>query len=171
MDLKYLIESLLFASGEPLKISRIAALTQEKAEKILGILKELKEEYEEKQRGIRLLNKGNEWILVAAPEASKYIQKLKQEVFEDNLTPAVAETLAIVAYKGPITRAHINEIRGVDATYALRQLLLRGLIERKRDPQRSNTFLYSVSLEFLKHLGLSNIKDLPEYEQLRNIEI
>jgi len=165
MDLKAKIEAILFASGEPLTSSQIAqvlSIKQKETEKALSLLqKELTEE----QRGIRLIKKGKEWLLVSAPEASDLVGKLKKETLEGELSPASAETLAIVAYRGPLTRAEISALRGVDATYALRRLLLRGLIERAPHPQRSNTYVYNISFEFLKHLGLNRIEELPRYEE------
>jgi len=75
--------------------------------------------------------------------------------------------LAIIAYRGPISRPKINEIRGVDSYYILHQLLSRGLIERIPDSKRANAFLYQVSFEFLKYLGLKNVNELPHYDQIK----
>jgi len=100
------------------------------------------------------------------PENTPYLNKLKKEVLEGDLSPAALETLSIIAYRGPISRAEINEIRGVDSSYILRQLFLRELIERFPSPQRQNIFLYQVSFKFLEHLGLTKVQDLPNYEEL-----
>ncbi|MDD3098450.1 MAG: SMC-Scp complex subunit ScpB [Candidatus Pacebacteria bacterium] len=165
MDIKSKIESLLFAAGEPLSLERLSKLTGEKEEKIKEALNSLSEEFKNQERGIRVLCNNEQWLMVTAPETTPLIQKLKKEVFEDDLSAAAQETLAVIAYKGPIIRTEINEIRGVDSSYTLGQLLSRGLIERTRHPQKSNTYLYNISFAFLQHLGINDVKELPQHEE------
>ena len=165
MDIKLTIESLLFAAGEPLSVKRLSKIVNSKEEKVKETLEELKEEFQDQNRGIRLINNNEEWLMVTAPESTSFIQKLKKEVIEGDLSPASQETLAIVAYRGPITRASINEIRGVDSSYILHQLLLRGLIERSVHTEKYKAYLYNVSFEFLQHLGISNVQELSQYEE------
>ena len=86
------------------------------------------------------------------------------------LTPASLETLAIIAYLGPCNRALIEYVRGVNSTFILRSLMIRGLVERKPDPKRMNTFLYQVSFDFLRHMGLTRQGDLPDYEKYRKLK-
>lgn len=165
MDIKLTIESLLFAAGEPLSVKRLSKIINEKEEKVKEILEELKEEFQSQNRGIRLINNNEEWLMVTAPESTSFIQKLKKEVIEGDLSPASQETLAIIAYRGPITRAGINEIRGVDSSYILHQLLLRGLIERSIHTEKYKAYLYNVSFGLLQHLGISNVQELSQYEE------
>jgi len=165
MDIKLTIESLLFAAGEPLSVKRLSKIVNAKEEKVKETLKELKEEFQNQNRGIRLINNNEEWLMVTAPESTSFIQKLKKEIIEGDLSPASQETLAIIAYRGPITRASINEIRGVDSSYILHQLLLRGLIERSVHTEKYKAYLYNVSFEFLQHLGISNVQELSQYEE------
>jgi len=165
MDIKLTIESLLFAAGEPLSVERLSKIVNAKKEKVKEILEELKEEFQNQNRGIRLINNNEEWLMVTAPESTSFIQKLKKEVIEGDLSPASQETLAIIAYRGPITRASINEIRGVDSSYILHQLLLRGLIERSVHTKKYKAYLYNVSFELLQHLGINNVQELFQYEE------
>lgn len=167
MDIKSKIESLLFAAGEPLSLERLSKLIGEKEENVKEALNSLMEEFKNQERGIRILLNNGQWLMVTAPEATPFIQKLKKEVFEGDLSAAAQETLAIIAYQGPIIRTEINEIRGVDSSYTLSQLLSRGLIERSRHPQKSNTYLYNISFTFLQHLGINNTKELPQYEEFK----
>jgi len=160
-----LIEGLLFSSGEPLSLKELSQLFEEKEENIKEALLSLQKNLEENKRGIKLISKGEEWLMTTSEKVSPYLLKLKKEIFEGDLSSASQEVLAIVAYKGPISRAKINEIRGVDSSYTLHQLLLRGLIERKPDPKRLNAFLYEISFEFLKYLGIKNVNELPYYEE------
>lgn len=170
MDIKLTIESLLFAAGEPLTVKRLNKIINAKEGKVKEILEELKEEFQNQNRGIRLINKkstnkNEEWLMVTAPESTSFIQKLKKEIIEGDLSPASQETLAIIAYRGPITRAGINEIRGVDSSYILHQLLLRGLIERSIHTEKYKAYLYNVSFGLLQHLGISNVQELSQYEE------
>ena len=165
MDIKLTIESLLFAAGEPFSVKRLSKIINVKEEKVKETLKELKEEFQNQNRGIRLINNNEEWLMVTAPESASFIQKLKKEVIEGDLSPVSQETLAIIAYRGPITRASINEIRGVDSSYILHQLLLRGLIERSIHTEKYKAYLYNVSFEFLQNLGVSNVQELSQYEE------
>lgn len=165
MDIKLTIESLLFAAGEPLSIKRLSKIINIKEEKAKEILEKLKEEFQNQNRGIRLINNNEEWLMVTAPEPTFFIQKLKKEVIEGDLSPTSQETLAIIAYREPITRAGINEIRGVDSSYILHQLLLRGLIERSIHTEKYKAYLYNVSFGLLQHLGISNVQELSQYEE------
>jgi len=166
MDLESILESLLFASGEPQTVEELSSLLNEKKEVIQEALLKLKNSYETEKRGLWLINNDQKWLLTTNPATVPFLNKLKKEVFEGDLSSAAAETLAIVSYRGPISRAEINEIRGVDSSYILHQLLLRELIERFPNPKRTNTFLYNISFKFMNHLGVSSVKDLPNYEEL-----
>ncbi|MGB9680593.1 MAG: SMC-Scp complex subunit ScpB [Minisyncoccia bacterium] len=165
--LKTLIEGLLFASSEPLALSKISQIFEVKEEEAKEALKNLQNDLEEKSRGIKLINKDDKWLLTTSEKVSPYLIKLKQDIFEGDLSRASRDTLAIIAYLGPISRAKINEIRGVDSSYTLHQLLLRGLIEREPDPQRVNAFVYKISFDFLKYLGIKNVNELPQYEEFK----
>jgi segregation and condensation protein B len=167
MDIKSKIESLLFAAGEPLSLQKLTKLTGESETKIKEALEILSEELKSQARGIRILSHNGEWLMVTAPEAAPLVQKLKKEVFEGDLTNASQETLAIIAYRGPVTRTEINEIRGVESSYTINQLLGRGLVERFYHPQRPHTFLYQISFAFLQHLGIHSVEELPQYGEFK----
>lgn len=162
-----LIEGLLFASSEPLTVKKISQIFEVEEKIVQESLFLLQKYLEDNNRGIKLINKEDKWLLTTSEKASPYLIKLKQEIFEGELSQASRDTLAIIAYKGPISRAKINEIRGVDSYYTLHQLLLRGLIEREPDPQRANAFLYKISFDFLKYLGIKNVNELPQYEEFK----
>lgn len=167
MDIKSKIESLLFASGEPITSTKLARILHEKEAVIINTLNKWQKHLEEEKQGIRLLQKDKSWVLVTAPEATPLIQKLRKATLESNLTTVAGETLAIIAYRGPITRAEINSIRGVESSYILRHLLLRGLIERTLHSQKSNAYLYDISFQFLQHLGIKSKQELPKYDEFQ----
>lgn len=166
MNLKSIIESILFSVGEPVSIEKLSKTLKKENQVVLNALNELKSDYQNNERGLAIISKNNKVQLVTAPENSKYIEKLVKSDLQQELTPASLETLAIVAYKAPITRAEIEEVRGVNSSFILRNLLIRGLIERKGNPEDSRSYVYDISFNFLQKLGLKSKQELPEYNNL-----
>ena len=103
-------------------------------------------------------------MLGTAKELSSLIQVITQENISTDLGKSGLETLSIILYRGPISRTDIDYIRGVNSQFIIRNLLVRGLIERVDNPKDSRSYLYTSSLELLAHLGLSKVTDLPDYE-------
>lgn len=165
-QLHSIIESLLFLSGEPMSFKKLAQITEKPAKEIREAVLNLKNELEENNCGLRILIKEEECQLASAPENSEFSQKLMQNFFNEELSKSALEVLAIVAYRGPIARSGIDHIRGVDSSYVLRNLLLRGLVERVDNPTDSRSYLYKITFDFLKHLGISNIEELPKFSGL-----
>jgi segregation and condensation protein B len=112
-----------------------------------------------------LLLRNGKVQLVTKPEHHELVSQFLKEEMTEELTPASLETLAIIAYMGPVPRAKIDYLRGVNSLFTLRSLRLRGLIERISDPENSNGFLYQASFDLLKHLGVPKEAQLPEYEK------
>ncbi len=166
-NLKSLIESLLFVSGEPLKIKKIAATAGVSAAEVKDAANLLREDLRTGKRGIQLIEKDDELQLVTSAENSKLMDEFLKNEMEQGLSRASLETLAIVAYRGPLARIEIEEIRGVNCSYSLRYLLLRGLIERLENPADSRSWHYQISFDFLKKLNLAKKEDLPRYEELK----
>lgn len=159
------VEAILFYSSEPMKVGFLAKTLEVSEEEISGALKSLEEIL--RTRGIRLLSHQNEVSLVTAPEFSDLIEKMIKEERERDLGKASLETLAIVAYKGPITKKEIEYIRGVNSQYALRSLLLRGLVEKAGVEGDERMVGYTITSDTLRYLGLSNLRELPEYTKVR----
>lgn len=165
-NLKSAIESMLFSIGEPISIEKLAKTLDVDKDLIKNTVQELEKDYETENRGLRILMKNEEIQLVSAPANSRYMEKLIKDELQEELTPASLEALAIIAYKGPLTRAEIEEIRGVNSSFILRNLLIRGLIERKGHPEDSRAYIYEISFNFLRKLGLKSIEELPDYKKL-----
>lgn len=163
MNSKSIIESLLFVHGEPLSFKKIAKILELKSEEIKQALSELKEEYQKENRGLRIIEKGDEIQLVTTPENALHVKKLIQTDIRQDLTNVSLETLAIIAYRGPISRSEIEDIRGVDSSFLIRRLLIRGLVERIEHPNDRRIYLYQITFNFLKSLGLQKIEELPNY--------
>lgn len=159
------IEAILFYSAEPVTVNFLSKILESKKDDVEKALVELGESL--KSTGTRLLEASGEYSLVTAPEFSGVIEKMVKEERERDLGRAGLETLTIIAYKGPVSKKEIEYIRGVNSQYALRSLLLRGLVERKTSQGDERMLEYSITTETLRFLGLSKISDLPEFEESR----
>ncbi|MBQ3422593.1 MAG: segregation/condensation protein B [Romboutsia sp.] len=164
--MKSAIESLLFASGEPLSLSDLSNHLEEKSKNVEAILHEMMDEYENSNsRGIKLISIKGKYQLVTKGENAEYLQKLLKKNKRQSLSQASIESLAIIAYKQPITRIDIDEIRGVKSESALNRLIERDLIKevgRLEVPGRP--ILYGTTEEFLRQFELKDLKDLPSLD-------
>lgn len=153
----------MFVASEPVTVSQLASVTECPAGAVETALQALKEACRE--RGIRLQRQENKVELVSAPELTGYIERLLGLSISGKLSAAALETLAIVAYRQPITRPEIEAIRGVNSDGVLRTLLSKGLVEEVgRLDTVGHPMLFGTTFEFLRYFGLEDIKDLPELE-------
>ena len=167
--MKAIVEGLLFLCGEDgITIDEIAKVTEKSEDEIKKAIKELHEDYSSSDRGISIEYLGDHFKLTTKKEHNEYYKKLTLEEQNSTLSNSSLEVLAIIAYNAPITRIDIDEIRGVNSSYVLRKLMLKGLIEevgRSEAPGRPR--LYNVTHRFLDYFGLGSINELPE---LKNVE-
>ncbi|MGG7143591.1 SMC-Scp complex subunit ScpB [Clostridium nigeriense] len=169
--IKSAIESLLFVSGDPLTIKDISNALEISTKIIKGIVDEMLKEYDEEKRGIKLISINGEFQLVTKAENSNYIQKLLKKNKRQSLSQASLESLAIIAYKQPITRVDIDEIRGVKSESAMQRLLEKDLIKevgRLEVPGRP--ILYGTTEEFLRQFGLRELNELPSLDLYKDEE-
>lgn len=165
MNIASILETILFVYGNPITLidlARTAGISESEAS---AALRSMAQSY--KDRGLALIQSYDTYQLGSNPQNTCYIESLVKADFSEDLSRSSLETIAIVAYKGPISRAEVDYIRGVHSAYALRNLLMRGLVVRQECPGNAQTHLYSVSGDFLKHLGLTSMEDLPAYEELK----
>lgn len=164
--MKAIIEGLLFLVGdEGLTIEDISNIIEKPVDEVDGALRELINDYESDTRGIQIEYLGNHYKLTTKPIHKEYYKKLAITEENSELSQAALETLAIIAYNAPITRVDIDNIRGVNSTFVLRKLLLKGLIEdvgNSDAPGRPK--LYNVTQDFLDYFGLGSINELPTIE-------
>ena len=158
------LEALLFYKGEPETTKHIAKLLEVSEEAVVDAAMELGVALQ--TRGIRLLHVQDKLELITAPETSEVVQRARKDEVAKDLGKAGAETLAIILYRGPIARAHIEHIRGVNCASTLRNLLIRGLIERVPAPVNKRMVLYGPTATLLQHLGVPTIQELPEYQKI-----
>ena len=165
-DTKQIIENLLFITDRPLKPARIAEVVEHiSAKKVLEIIEELSREYIDTGRAIRILEIGGGYQMCTKPEYGRWVRRLYNEKMTTRLSNAALETLAIIAYKQPVTRAEMEMIRGVDVAAPLDKLLERGLVRvlGKRDTI-GHPMVYGTTDEFLRLFGLNKISELPDLQ-------
>ncbi len=165
-EAKQIIENLLFITDRPLKPSRIAEVVESvNAKRVLEIINELAREYADTGRAIRILEIGGGYQMCTKPEYGRWVRRLYNEKMTTRLSNAALETLAIIAYKQPVTRAEMEMIRGVDVAAPLERLLERGLVRvlGKRDTI-GRPMVYGTTDEFLRLFGLNKISELPDLQ-------
>lgn len=165
MNLEQKIEAILFYKNEPLTIKELSKLLDEKEESIRESAKKLANSLE--GRGICLVESGEEMSLATAPEMKSLIEQIAKDEMSREIGKAGLETLAIILYNGPITRREIDYIRGVNSTFVLRSLCMRGLIQKESDLKDQRVSRYKSSINLLAHLGLRSVGELPEFESLK----
>lgn len=169
MNLEQSIEAILFWKGEPMTIKDLSKSLSTMDTDIFAALKTLEGHLE--SRGIVLLRKVDkggveEVMLGTSPDAHAFIEKLTKEEFSKDLGKASLETLSIILYKGPVKRSEIDYVRGVNSTFILRNLLIRGLIEKKPAPDDARASVYGPSFELLSHLGVTRVEELPNFNEV-----
>ena len=166
MNLESKIEAILFFKGEPISRKKLSEILKVGQIEINESLEKLKENL--KERGVVLIEKENEITLGTAPELSKLIENLQKEELNKELSKASLETLSIVLYKNGVNRAEIDYIRGVNSSFTLRALAVRGLIEKTVDTKDNRRYIYRPSFELLSFMGVKSIEELPEYQEISN---
>jgi segregation and condensation protein B len=165
LDLKALVESLLFVADRTVTVQELADTLQVDRDEIENAIDNLEITYQD--RGIRLQRKGERLQLVSPAEAGPTIERFLGLEISGKLSPAALETVAIVAYRQPVTRAQVDAIRGVNSDSVLRSLVRRGLLEQLgRAETVGHPILYGVTFEFLEQFGLESLNALPKWEGL-----
>ncbi len=167
VSLTALVESLLFVADEPVSVARLAEALEVTPGQVERALRELDQVLQ--NRGLYLQRTGSRVQMVTIPQAAEPIERFLGLGARRRFSPAALETLAIVAYRQPITRPEIESIRGVNSDSVLRTLLAAGLIEEQgRAETVGRPILYGTTFTFLQHFGLSRLEDLPSLEMLKN---
>lgn len=163
IKLKGIIEGLLFASGdEGLTINQLSKIAEVDTRTVTYILEELSFDYEHDERGMMILQSNEVYHLTTKPEHNEYYKRYIENPRSSRMSQASLETLAIIAYQQPITKAEIEEIRGVNSDYAVQTLVARSLVESVgRKDTIGRPILYGTTKEFLTYFGLTSLDDLP----------
>lgn len=164
-ELKAIIEAILFLSEEPVMVKKIAGGIGRTVEEALELIRELQQDLAEQQRGLRLFEIAGGYQMGTAPELAPYLEQAVGDEESGHLSSAALETLAIIAYRQPLTRPEIEAIRGVRCEHILQNLLKRKLIRvsgRKEGPGRP--LIYATTPDFLRYFGLNDLHELPPLE-------
>lgn len=161
-NFKYAVEGILFAAGEPVKSAQLAIALDSDTKSIESAVRELKDEYNANHRGFTIIDIDDGYQICSRPEYYSFIQVILGEQRRQALSNAAMETLAIVAYKQPITKSGIEYIRGINSDSAVNRLVERGLVEeRGRLNAPGRPILYGTTVDFLRCFGLNNLAELP----------
>ncbi len=171
MELSAALEAILFAAGESVPVARLSLVLDTDEKEILRVAAELAEQYEREGRGIRILRLDDRLQMCSDPEYAPFIIKTLEQRKPPMLSQSALETLAIVAYFQPVTRAYIDRVRGVDSSYTVGALAERGLIETcgKLDAP-GRPALFRTTDVFLRTMGISELSQLPELPDLTGSE-
>ena len=162
-ELAMIIEAILFVSGEPVQLGAVARALEVTELEVSAAADELASDYDYNRRGICLKRFGSHIQLSTRPDYAPQIEKLLQPIQKQSLSQAALETLAVVAYKQPVTRLDIEAVRGVKCDYSVQSLMNKGLIEEVgRKETLGRPILYGTTDAFLSHFGLTSLEDLPQ---------
>ena len=165
MNLEAKIEGLLFYKGEDIEIKKISELLKVSNEEVEESLKKLEENFS--GRGLVIVRKNDSVMLGVSAELGPLIESIRKEEITKELTKSSLETLSIILYKNGVTRSEIDYIRGVNSSFIVRNLLVRGLVEKIIDPKDSRRFIYRPTFDTLTYMGIKSIAELPNYETVK----
>lgn len=158
-------EAILFTKASPVSLGVLAKATGQSTDVVRDALLVLDGELA--GRGVVLAHHDGKYMLRTHPDVDAVVRDMYTGEVASELSPASLETFTIVAYRGPVTKAHVDYVRGVNSQYSLRHLLVRGLIQKKHNPEDRRRPHYTITLDALGFLGVARIEDLPSYDEIR----
>ena len=162
VPLRTALEAILMVVDEPVRDVTLAQVTERPTDEVAAALRGLAAEYDEQNRGFELREVAGGWRFYTRASASAYVEKFVLDGQQARLTQAALETLAVVAYRQPVSRQRVSAVRGVNVDGVMRTLLARGLVEEAGHDGEGGSTLYRTSSYFLERLGLRSIDQLPE---------
>lgn len=167
MELHAKIESILFFKTNGVSVGELARILEVGEEDVRASLVVLREKLV--GRGVILVSEGDMTALVSVPEMADTLKKISLEEMSGELSKVALETLSIILYRGPVARSEIDYIRGVNSSFIVRNLLVRGLVKKSQTKGEARGFAYEPTLELLSHLGVASVAELPDYEKTREV--
>lgn len=170
MSIQSQLETILFVASKPLSVKKIAKVLNIDEPVAVEALEILRAKYNHPESGIILVQNNEDWQMVSNPDNREAAENFLKAEVTGELTRPQLETLTVISYCGPITKPELEQLRGVNCALILRNLMIRGLVKEVED---SANLLptYEVTLEYLRHLGISSLQELPEYEVLHKHEV
>lgn len=163
------LEALLFIHGEPISLKKICSVLSLSEEEARSAIANLRDALGASGRGLSLIEEGEKIQLVTKKEYAHILETFVKEDISGDLSPAAVETLAIICYFGPISKSRIEYLRGVNSSFILRNLSIRGLVEKSQYPAQPATVLYCASFDLLRHFGIEKKTDLPDFEKYKQM--
>ena len=171
VEIERAVEAILFATGDPVELSRIAEILDVDEPSLERIITNLRDYYDFEQRGVRIVKLDNSYQMCSAPQFAEYIRKALETKKAPRLSPPLLEVLSVIAYRQPVTRAYVEQVRGVDCSYSITSLTEKGLIkESGRLDVPGKPILYRTTKDFLRVFGLESLNDLPELPEFSDTE-
>lgn len=159
------IESILFISAKPISIKKLAEFLDAKLKEIEDAVSALAKRLNGAESGVRLVRSGNEVQLMTSPDYTTLVRDFVKDEVTGELTKPQLETLTVIAYRQPVTKPELEQIRGVNCSLIIRNLMMRGLIEVEESKEKMGP-IYRVTHDFLRFLGIADVRELPDYEKL-----
>ncbi len=167
-NLESKIESVLFFKNEPVSVAFLAKFLKVSDEDVAKSVELLIERYRNTKSGFVLVKNNNELSLGTSPESSILIEELRKEELNKDLSKASLETLSVILYKNGASRADIDYIRGVNSSFTLRALAMRGLVEKVPDIKDNRKYIYKPTLDLLSFMGVTSVEELPDFGNISN---
>lgn len=166
-ELSHIIEAILFVAGEPVGVEELAKALEVSQLELAAALDALESEYDYNRRGIRLNRFGSHVQLATRGEYAPYVERLLQPVQKQSLSQKAMETLAVIAYRQPVTKGEVEAVRGMKCDYSVQSLVNKGLIaEVGRKEALGRPILYGTTDKFLEHFGISSLEELPRLPEV-----
>jgi len=169
MNLTSRLESILFVASKPLSVKKLVKVLKKDRKEIIGSLDILIQKYNCEGSGIKILKNTDEYQMVSSPDNIDITEKFVKAEISGELTRPQLETVTVVSYCGPITKPELEQIRGVNCSLILRNLMMRGLVQESQDKTKLLPS-YEITIDYLRLLGLEKVEDLPDYEILHGHE-
>lgn len=170
-EIERAVEAVLFAVGDPVELSRLSGILDVDEESLEKIITNLRDYYDFEQRGVRIVKLDNSYQMCSTPQYAEFIRKAMETKKAPRLSPPLLEVLSVIAYRQPVTRAYVEQVRGVDCSYSMTSLVEKGLItESGRLDVPGKPILYRTTKDFLRVFGLESLNDLPELPEFADTE-
>src|SRR3989339_1548007 len=161
------LESILFVASKPLGVKKLAKALNVSAEEVLTVVTELRAKYNVENSGVVIVENNDEYQMVASPDNQTVAENFIKAEVSGELTRPQLETLTVISYCGPVTKTELEQIRGVNCSLILRNLMMRGLV-KEVEKTESLLPMYEATMDYLRHLGLKSMEELPDYAELHN---
>lgn len=171
VEIERAVEAILFAAGDPVELSRLSEILDIDEPSLEKIITNLRDYYDFEQRGVRIVKLENSYQMCSSPRHAEFIRKALETRKAPRLSPPLLEVLSVIAYRQPVTRAYVEQVRGVDCSYSITSLVEKSLIEESgRLDVPGKPILYRTTKDFLRVFGLESLNDLPELPEFADTE-